>query len=80
MIGSKWTNFADEQFSDKNFAHFDPLFSEKEKKNQIYLKTPLMYDIYYIGNYEITNRLANRRTQFFMLRHLKVKVESVFLF
>jgi len=25
-------NFADEQFSDKNFAHFNPLFSEKEKK------------------------------------------------
>jgi len=25
-------NFADEQFSDKNFDHFDPLFSEKEKK------------------------------------------------
>jgi len=23
---------ADEQFSDKIFAHFDPLFSEKEKK------------------------------------------------
>jgi len=33
-------NFADEPFSDKNFAHFDPprphfdpLFSEKEKKS-----------------------------------------------
>jgi len=24
-------NFVDEQFSDKDFAHFDPLFSEKEK-------------------------------------------------
>jgi len=37
---SKWANFADEQFSDKSFAHFDPLthfdpfFSENEKKDQ----------------------------------------------
>jgi len=26
-------NFAYEKFSDKNFAHFDPLFSGKEKKS-----------------------------------------------
>jgi len=25
MRGSKGENFADEQFSDKTFAHFDPL-------------------------------------------------------
>jgi len=46
MRGSKWANFAkfnfaDEQFPENNFArfdppaHFDPLFSEREKKNQI---------------------------------------------
>jgi len=31
MRGSKWANFADEQFSDKNFVHFDPL--RERKKN-----------------------------------------------
>jgi len=44
MRGSKWVNFAefkiaDEQFSDKNFAHFDPFltfwpsFLRKKKKS-----------------------------------------------
>jgi len=39
MREPKWANFADEQFSDKNFAyfnplaHFDPLFSERKKKS-----------------------------------------------
>jgi len=31
-------NLADEQFSDKSFAHFDPLFSEKEKQSNFFCK------------------------------------------
>jgi len=36
MRASKWANFAkfniaDEQFSDKNFAHFDPISQRKKK-------------------------------------------------
>jgi len=49
--GSKWANFVDEQFSDKQFAHFDPIF--RPFFFQIFLKflpqkfLPLRYYILY---------------------------------
>jgi len=67
----KMGNFADEQFSDKNFANFDPLFSEKEEKSNSAKISSLKVQYFYLRNSKIpkTDKLSIRSDNYCTKKH-----------